>query len=762
MALVRWLAVAIVLAAYAPLEAQRMTGAIDDLGPVPPEERFERMILVLSPSQSQQADLETLLADQQDPQSPGYRRWLTPEEYGRRFGISDRDVDTVVSWLRSHGLDIDEIPSGHTAILFSGAASAVESAFHPRLHRYRVNGETHRANSAAPEIPQALAGVVAGIASLHDFHSQPAAAAPQFSSAGIHYLAPADLATIYDTAPLYANSIDGTSRSIAVVARSNIQLADIQAFRKTMGLPANDPAIILNGADPGPVPGAEQMEATLDAEWAGAIAPNAKVKIVVSASTATSDGVALSAQYIVSRNIAPVVTVSFAVCESAGGAAYSMFWANLWNQAAAQGATVLVSSGDSGAAGCDSPGAAAATHAPGINALCGAPTVTCVGGTQLEDLSNPGLYWAPNGAALSYIPESAWNSSGIVPGGTQLWAGGGGESLYVARPAWQTGNAAHRQVPDVSLAASPHDGYLIYVNGGLYAVGGTSAAAPAWAGIMALAGQHNGSNLGNVNPTLYALPAASRVPVFHDIVAGTNSVPGLSGFPAKTGYDQATGLGSPDAFALIQGWNDASVPSLRLSTGTFSGAVVRGGTVSIPVITSVSGGFSSSITLSTAELPKGVTARWTSNTVSAPGSGTVTLALTAAATMTPGQYNIVLRASGGGISQTTFASITVAPFSVTVTRPAVALRAGTATQLAVTIAFAPGFTSAVRLSAGNLPPGVSGGFVPAAVSGGGTRSTALRLGAAATARSAQVTTLITATAGGASITLPVSVSVTGR
>src|ERR1051326_5975098 len=115
MALVRWIAAAIVLAAHAPLEAQRMTGAIDDLGPVPPEERFERMILVLSPSQSQQADLETLLAGQQDPQSPGYHRWLTPEECGRRFGISDRDVDTVVSWLRSHGLDIDEIPSGHTA-----------------------------------------------------------------------------------------------------------------------------------------------------------------------------------------------------------------------------------------------------------------------------------------------------------------------------------------------------------------------------------------------------------------------------------------------------------------------------------------------------------------------------------------------------------------------------------------------------------------------------------------------------------------------
>ena len=230
------------------------------------------------------------------------------------------------------------------------------SAFHTEIHSYSVNGRTHFANASDPEVPSALAGVVAGVASLHDFLSQPALASvaavtPECTYSGGHYMAPADFATIYDINPLYSNSIDGTGTSIAVVARSNINLTDVASFHSTTGLPANVPTIILNGsANPGVIAGGEQTEATLDVEWAGALARKAAVKVVVSPSGA-SDGVTLSARYIVNHNLAPVMSTSFGSCEAANGAAGTQFWNSLWQQAAAQGITSFVAAGDSGAAG---------------------------------------------------------------------------------------------------------------------------------------------------------------------------------------------------------------------------------------------------------------------------------------------------------------------------------------------------------------------------------------------------------------------------
>ena len=653
-----------------------------DLGTAAPDTRMDRMMLVLSPDAAQQNELETLLAAQHDPESPQYHQWLSPEDFGRRFGVSERDLKQVTDWLEAHGFELEPISSGRREIIFSGTAAQVQAAFHTEVHLYNVDGDSHYANASDPEIPEAMSEVVSGIVSLHDFHARPQhrlaqaaeAPSPDYTSGGTHYLAPADFAVIYDAAGLYSQSIDGTGQSIAVVGRTNLKLADVQGFRKQFALPGNDPTIVLNGGDPGIISTDEQMEAMLDVEWAGAVAPKASIQFVVSASTNTSDGVTLSAQYIVNHNVAPIVSLSFGNCEAALGTVGNRFWNALWQQAAAQGMTVLVASGDSGAAGCDGASAKTATGGASVNGLCSSPYSTCVGGTQFVDTSNPGVYWsAGNNAstyasALSYIPEAAWNTSGSVSGGSGLWAGGGGASQVYTKPSWQAGpgvpSDAHRDVPDVSLNSSSHDGYLVLMNGQMYVVGGTSAAAPSLAGLLALAVQKTSARLGNVNPALYTLAAKQAIggaAVFHDITAGNNSVPGVSGFSAGPGYDAATGLGSVDASLLVNHWKDAVVPApaFQVSANPASVSMSQGNTATVTLGVTVSGGFNSSIALSTGVLPAGLTASLSANSLAAPGSGSLTLKVSAGPQMTPGSYTLSISANSGGLSQTVSLSVTI-------------------------------------------------------------------------------------------------------
>ena len=390
---------------------------------------MERMILVLTPGREQQKALEELLAEQQDPASSHYHQWLTPAEYARHFAVSDSDLEKVTDWLTGLGFTVDEIPAGRGVLLFSGPAVLVESAFHLRINRYNVNGVPHIANANDPELPSSLAGVVGGVVSLHDFRSQPLhaarIAAPAYTSGSNHYLAPADFAAIYDVAGLYSQYYDGTGQTIAIVGRSNLHLSDIRQFRSSFGLPAKDPAIILNGGDPGTASSGDVSEATLDVEWAGAVAKNATIDFVASASTSVSDGTYLSAQYIVNRNLASVMSVSYGLCEAWLGTAENAFLNSLWQQAAAQGISVFVSSGDSGAAGCDASNAPRATSGRGVNGLCSTPYSTCVGGTRFSDTASPALYWnttntSSGSSARGYIPESAWNESG----GSGLWSSG--------------------------------------------------------------------------------------------------------------------------------------------------------------------------------------------------------------------------------------------------------------------------------------------------------------------------------------------------
>lgn len=648
--------------------------AANDIGVVSDYYPMERMILVLKPDAAQQAALEQLVGAQHDPASPYYHRWLTPEEYGERFGVSENDLEQIVEWLGSHGLESVEIGPGRNSIVFSGAAAQVEEAFHTQIHAYQVNGELHHGNASDPEIPDTLSEVVAGIVSLHDFRSEPMHTALQtpvteFSAGSTHYMGPADFATIYDVAPLYQQGVDGTGQSIAIVGRSNIKIADVRQFRSAFGLPANDPQIIVNGVNPGVLASGEESEAVLDVEWSGAVAKKATIKFVVSASTNTSDGTYLSAQYIVNHNLAPVMSMSFGLCEAALGVSGNSFINRLWQQAAAQGISVFVSSGDSGAAGCDASSVTHATHGRGINGLCSTPYSTCVGGTQFSD-SNYSQYWAPSntatmGSALSYIPEAVWNASGA----SGLWSGGGGISTVYAKPTWQSGVGVpadgKRDVPDVSLSAAVHDGYLIFMNGDNLVCGGTSAASPSFAGLMALVVEKMGARQGNANTVFYSLANDQRfggAAVFHDVKTGNNSVPGVTGFSAVAGYDLATGLGSVDADVLVNHWKDAAgAAAFHLSLLSSAVSVVRGGASAKMIARiSLSGGFDAPVALTVKGLPAGVSATLAPTALAAPGAGTAVVSLTALSTARPGRYTATVSAvSGSGVGQNAVVSLTV-------------------------------------------------------------------------------------------------------
>ena len=327
-----------------------------DLGTAPAALPMRRMLLVLKRSPQQESALRQLLDNQQDKSSPSYHRWLTPAEFGKQFGPTSADLQTITAWLESHGFQIGST-KGRTVLEFSGSASHVREAFHTTIHKYIVNGEQHWANASDPSIPSALASAVAGVASLNNFprHSMVVSAGkfkrdrttgkitatdPQYTFPSgcaennssnnpcVYGLGPYDFATIYNVLPLWNSGINGTGQIIAIVGETNINIQDIRDFRTLFGLPANDPQIILNGPDPGIQ--ADETEADLDLQWSGAIAPNATIDFVISQSTETTAGTDLSAVYIVDNNLAPVMSESYGACELGLGTTGNQFYNALW------------------------------------------------------------------------------------------------------------------------------------------------------------------------------------------------------------------------------------------------------------------------------------------------------------------------------------------------------------------------------------------------------------------------------------------------
>jgi uncharacterized protein (TIGR03437 family) len=558
----------------------------NDRGLVDPTLPLEYVTMVFQPTAAQQSDLDSLLAAQQDRKSPQYHKWLTPDQFGDRFGLASSDVAQISQWISAQGFHIDDTARGRNWIAFSGTADQFDRAFETHLHRFVVQGKEHYANTAPPALPGELAGLVRLIRGLDNFEPDPPSAIanampmPEYtSSTGAHSLAPADFATIYDLNPLYNNGIKGDGQTIAILGRAAINLNDYRTFRTLYGLPATIPVMHLVGANPGSNNLADLGEAMLDLEWSGAVAPNATIVYVY------ATGIYTAAQEAIDKNLASIMSESFGSCELNSGDSVRY----LAQQANAQGITWMAAAGDSGAAGCDAHTdrpLASVGFAAGYPASI--PEITGVGGTMFNEGTD--TYWnssnATNGlSARSYIPEVVWNSNTLAG----LAAGGGGVSVYYSKPLWQNGPGVPddkaRDVPDMSLNAAGHDGYRVYQLSANYTFYGTSAGAPSMAGIVALLNQYlvqNGSaqtqGLGNINPNLYRL-AQTYPAAFHDITSGDNDVPCMQGSPncstgsfgysAGPGYDLATGLGSLDVNNLVTHWNQTGAAS---STAVTPGA----------------------------------------------------------------------------------------------------------------------------------------------------------------------------------------------
>jgi subtilase family serine protease len=427
-----------------------------DLGTAPATLPMQRMLLVLKRSPEQESALTKLLDAQQDKSSPSYHKWLTPEDYGKQFGPTDTDIQTITAWLQSHGFQVGST-KGRTSLEFSGSASQVQEAFHTTIHKYLLNSQPYWANASDPSIPSALTSAVAGVASLNNFPrkamnilvgkfhrdkatgrfkpTQPEYTFPlgcvenNFQNGFCFYgVGPYDFATIYNVVPLWNANINGTGQTIAIVGESNINPQDIADFRSLFGLPAQTTAngnplnVILNGPDPGIQP--DESEADIDVTWSGAVAPYATIDFVVSESTETTSGVDLSAVYIVENNLAPVMSESYGECELGIGTSGNQFYLTLWQQASAQGITVFIAAGDGGSAGCDNFDATppyAAQFGLQVSGYASTPYNVAVGGTDFNDLNNPSTYWSidnnptSQSSALSYIPEMPWNDSCTNP-----------------------------------------------------------------------------------------------------------------------------------------------------------------------------------------------------------------------------------------------------------------------------------------------------------------------------------------------------------
>lgn len=461
----------------APLEGgvHPLARAEFDLGPVGDNLQLDHIVLMLRRSPEQELALTTHIDQMHNQRSPQFHQWLSAEQFGGCYGIADADIATVTTWLEGHGFSVDSVPEGRTLIIFSGTAAQVREAFHTELHQLNVNGRHHIANMTPPDVPAALAPVIAGIHTLHDFFPQPLVhvrgaihrdgksgmwrlaktsenagsnnhSLVTFSDNGTLFLAvgPQDFYTIYDENPLLkaAKPINGAGQTLAVIEPTAINKADVTTFRSQFGLPpypatpnstqggvnfmfgitgyCNNPGIVKAG----------EGEADLDAEWIGTTAPAATIDFVACANTSTTSGVDLAGTYVVNHLAGSVsaISVSYGVCEAqlvtnSTGFETNGFYKNLWQQAVAEGQTPVVAAGDSGDDTCDRGQTTSGIGETGvsISGIASTPYDVAAGGTDFSDVySNggeiPTPYWNTNDkspylSALKYPPEMAWNNT---------------------------------------------------------------------------------------------------------------------------------------------------------------------------------------------------------------------------------------------------------------------------------------------------------------------------------------------------------------
>ena len=414
-----------------------------DRGAVASDVRFEHMLLVLQrPAEVEQA-LVSYIDQLNDRNSPNYHKWLTAQEYGDKYGLAQDDLDTITDWLESYGLTVNKIYTSRVVIDFSGTAGQIHKAFHTSIHHLNVGGKNHMANMSDPEIPEALAPLVKGIFSLNDFkpfamHNSSA----QYSFAGCttsstvptepgtcYAVTPQDNQTIYGLTPLYAAGISGRGQTIVLLEDTDLYSAgDWNTYRKVFGLSRTYPYATLAQIHPdcdAPGANADDGEAAIDVEVASAIAPNAAIQLVACPSGDFTFGGLIALQNMINDSSTPpaIVSMSYGLCEAVTGPAGMAGFYTAFQQAAAEGVSVFVSSGDELSSSCDDLfGVGYALPGIGVTGWGETPYNVSVGGTDFADsyLHANSQYWnatnaANYGSAMSYIPEIPWNDSCADP-----------------------------------------------------------------------------------------------------------------------------------------------------------------------------------------------------------------------------------------------------------------------------------------------------------------------------------------------------------
>ncbi|GAC1379602.1 MAG: hypothetical protein NVS4B7_17660 [Ktedonobacteraceae bacterium] len=492
--------------------------------------------------------LDALIAGQNDPHSSLYHQYITPQLFAAKFGPDSATVNSVVSFLHSQGLRVSSISPNHLFIDASGSATSVENAFDVTIADYVVGGRTIYAPTKNPSVPTSLAGMILSVSGLDNF----AYYRPHYrllansrlhpaSGPGGGYT-PSELRTAYNMNSLISNGDNGTGQTVAIFELDGYKATDVNTYLSNYGLgSAKYSNVLVDGATN--TPGSGAIEVELDMEVVSAIAPGATQKIYIGPNSTT--GVNDTYNRIVTDNSAKVTSTSWGLCEASSGSAELSALDNIFKQGAAQGQAFFAASGDSGAYDCNDNNLA-------VDSPADDPNVVGVGGTNLQ-----------TGSGGTYSSESVWSCPTCTSRSPNGSGSGGGISSYFTRPSYQTGTgvtSANREVPDVSADADPASGYSIYCTvsaagcpgSGWTSVGGTSAAAPLWAGVAADTNQYlaglSKPTLGSASATLYRLFNTSQTyAAYHDITTGNNLY-----YSATAGYDPASGIGTPNVWNLAR------------------------------------------------------------------------------------------------------------------------------------------------------------------------------------------------------------------
>jgi len=665
------------------------------LGRLPASTRL-RVEVVLRPRDP--AALAAAVVAVSTPTSRLYHHYLRRGQFGPLFGASPATIAAVRAVLAAEGLGEISVSSDDLAVSARGPAAAVERAFGVSIERYRLpTGRVVFAPEGAATFPRALGGSVADVLGLDDlpmarpagllWHQLgaavragrdaarrgasgtgsatraggavaprflPASSGPQPCNAALPrgaeqasgpYTAN-QLAAAYDLDALYGAGDLGQGVTVALYELEPYTPSDITAYESCYGISTTVTPVAIDG---GAGTTTQSGEAALDIEDVAGLAPDVTIDVYTGPNSGTGPYDTYKA--IVDQDVAKVVSTSWGLCEPLLGASYAeQSEAPLFEQAALQGQTVLAAAGDDGSTDCDGQSSNPATEsALAVDDPASQPDVTGVGGTTLELTSASG----------GRSSETVWNDSSKT-----LGAGGGGVSAFWRMPAYQSGAPAWlgvegndssgepcaapagsycRQVPDVSADADPLTGYVIYWQGSWTDFGGTSAATPLWASVVALADASSecapAGSLGLLNPDLYSLAGSSAkeyAAAFYDVTSGNDDYTpsGYTGglYPATPGYDMASGLGTPDAGALVPGLCGPTVASVTPS----SGPAVGGATVTVSGTRFATGSGETTVDFGSMAATAVSCASSTSCTVRVPpGAGTVEVSVTVGGVTSP-------------------------------------------------------------------------------------------------------------------------------